>query len=368
MRKHHLTIGLGLLLAVGTWPTRVRAKPQATAQKASAPAVMSAAAESARARGQDKERSAPRSKTRAKKRETPPPCFAKAVEFARDLGSELETRSLSLSYCDGKPNLAALEALSVLARSRHVERPESAQISAYQKLSVDKGPRSKRRDPAYVTPQVMRLHEGLVQRLQQVADHFPGKAFELVSGHRPEARFTSRHHHGRALDFRVRGVSRERLRDLLRSFEATGVGYYPNSTFVHMDVREDKGYWVDRSGPGEAADYGVWPPPKHEVEDAEDRILRGALADLAELGHPIAQRAAEPLRRASEPSATLAPARRERSLESAQRLLSVAISASLPQPESGSPARADAEPGDQLSASEVAKIRQEALRALEGLH
>ena len=30
MRKHHLTIGLGLLLAVGMWPTRARANNFAT--------------------------------------------------------------------------------------------------------------------------------------------------------------------------------------------------------------------------------------------------------------------------------------------------------------------------------------------------
>jgi hypothetical protein len=360
MRKHHLSIGLGLLLAVCALPTRARAKPQATPQKTSSSEAT-----------EGKERAAPRAKTRAKKRDAPP-CFAKPVEFARDLGDVLETRALSLTYCDGKLNPAALEALSVLSRSRHVERPGNDALSAYQRLPLDKGPKSRRRDPAYVAPQVMRLHEGLVERLQRVADHFPGKTLEVVSGHRPEARFTSRHHHGRALDFRVRGVSRERLRDFLRSFEATGVGYYPNSTFVHMDVRDDKGYWVDRSGPGEAADYGVWPPPKHEVQDAQDRILRGALADLAELGETTAVREVAPRESASAAGLSTRRAAREtvvvqtRSLESANRLLAAAMSAGRPRPapETG---HADAEPGDQLSPAEVAKIRNDALRALERL-
>jgi hypothetical protein len=31
-----------------------------------------------------------------------------------------------------------------------------------------------------------------------------------------------------------------------------GVGYYPNSSFVHLDVRETNTYWVDYAGPGEA--------------------------------------------------------------------------------------------------------------------
>jgi hypothetical protein len=225
----------------------------------------------------------------------------------------------------------------------------------------------------------MRLHEGLIERLSKVADHFPGKTLEVVSGHRPEARFTSRHHHGRALDFRVRGVTRERLRDFLRSFEATGVGYYPNSSFVHMDVRDDKGYWVDRSGPGEAADYGAWPAPRHETQAAEDRIVRAALADLAAFGTAIEPRRVETRSGATELSTTRAPARRQRSLESAERLLSAALSVGLPQIQSAAagapapervkaPARDDSEPGDQLSPAEVAKIRREALRALEGLH
>lgn len=372
MRKHHLSLSVGLLLAVCALPTRAHAKPQAASQKANAPAALRGETDT------NKERAAPRAKTRAKKREAPP-CFAQPVAFARELGSELETRSLSLTYCDGKPNLAALESLSVLARSRHVERPENDEIRAYQKLSMDKGPASKRRNPAYVTGQVMRLHEGLLERLQKVADHFPGKTVEVVSGHRPEARLSSRHHHGRALDFRLRGVTRERLRDFLRSFEATGVGYYPNSTFVHMDVREDKGYWVDRSGPGEAADYGTWPPPRHELVAAEERILRGVRAELAGLGATIElSRTPKPGTRIRELTPH-AEAPRQRSLESAERLLSAALSARLPpleaRPEAqhaaGDEAKAapreDPEPGDRLSDAEVAKIRSEALEALEAL-
>jgi len=30
------------------------------------------------------------------------------------------------------------------------------------------------------------------------------------------------------------------------------VGYYPNSSFVHLDVRDTNSYWVDYAGPGEA--------------------------------------------------------------------------------------------------------------------
>jgi hypothetical protein len=314
------------------------------------------------------------------------------VVVTRHLTGEPERLSLSLTDCDGKPNPSALDALSVLARSRHVGRPEQAALRAYQGLPIDKGPQGKRRHPGYVAPEIMRLHEGLLTRLQRVAELFPGRPIEIVSGHRPEARLTSRHHHGRALDFRLEGVTRERLRDALRGFEQTGVGYYPNSTFVHMDVRDDKGYWVDRSGPGEAADYGAWPPPAREVQTTQDRILRGALAELAQLGSqrglpaamadPRADRGREARGRLD---AAGANALGRRSLESAHRLLAAAEGASRPHVETraeppsartgdtpppgprGPIARDDSEPGDQLSPREIARIRREAVQALRDL-
>ena len=59
---------------------------------------------------------------------------------------------------------------------------------------------------------------------------------------------------GLACDFRVEGVKTTELRDYLRkAFDKVGVGYYPNSTFVHLDVRKDRSaFWIDYSGPGGA--------------------------------------------------------------------------------------------------------------------
>jgi uncharacterized protein YcbK (DUF882 family) len=219
------------------------------------------------------------------------PCYAPEVHVVRRRGSDVEHRDLSLTLCDGSVNPAALDSVSVLARPRDVERPPLSEIRAYQKRPVEargsareqksnRGPKTKRRNPAYLTENVLRIHPGLLERLQRVANRFPGKTIEIISGHRPDARYTSRHHHGRALDMRVEGVSREMLRDFLRKFDETGVGYYPNSYFVHMDVRDDRGYWVDRSGPGEPADYGPWPPRKNEVDRASAKMVASALSDL----------------------------------------------------------------------------------------
>jgi hypothetical protein len=225
------------------------------------------------------------------------PCYAPPVTVARARGNLLENRNLSLTFCDGTPNPAALDELSVLARPRDVERPDPAEVRDYQRLPVDRGPKRKRRDAAYLTRQILRVHPGLLVRLQRVAKRYPGKTIEIISGHRPDARSTSRHHHGFALDMRVAGVSREALRDFLRTFPETGVGYYPNSFFVHMDVREDKGYWVDRSGPGEKPDYGPWPPrgAKGAGERARAVEARGSAREQNdEAGVAALQPTAEP--------------------------------------------------------------------------
>lgn len=101
-------------------------------------------------------------------------------------------------------------------------------------------------------------HPQLVRLLARVSDHFGGRTLEIVSGYRPAGGFTrqeSRHTMGHAIDFRVRGVPNTELRDYCRSFRHVGVGYYPNSLFVHLDVRRDDTYWVDLSRPGEAPRY-----------------------------------------------------------------------------------------------------------------
>jgi uncharacterized protein YcbK (DUF882 family) len=99
----------------------------------------------------------------------------------------------------------------------------------------------------------------LVALVGIVSSHFGGKPLEVVSGYRAytPTQYTSHSNHnlGKALDFRIRGVSNEALRDFCRTLRSAGCGYYPNSTFVHLDVRETKAYWVDYSHPGEAPKY-----------------------------------------------------------------------------------------------------------------
>ncbi len=99
----------------------------------------------------------------------------------------------------------------------------------------------------------------LVSLLAQVSDHFGGRTIEIVSGFRPKTptQYTphSNHNVGRAIDMRMPGVPNEVLRDHCRTYKNVGVGYYPNSLFVHFDTRAKSTFWVDLSKPGEAPKY-----------------------------------------------------------------------------------------------------------------
>jgi len=210
-------------------------------------------------------------------------------------GQTREAQRVSLTFCDGRPVPAALDTISVLARPHGVDAPEPRALRAYARRIARRPRRGETpADPAYVVDGVLRLEAGLVPRLAKIAEQFPGKPIEIVSGWRPTERASSRHHHGRAIDLRVRGVSREVLRDFARSLDETGVGYYPNSVFVHVDVRERRAYWVDRSGPGEEADYGSWPPPAEEQMRTRDRIVANAMAALDSLRVDVPEPGGEP--------------------------------------------------------------------------
>jgi uncharacterized protein YcbK (DUF882 family) len=96
----------------------------------------------------------------------------------------------------------------------------------------------------------------LLLLLAKVSDAFGGRTIRLVSGYRTTSYASeSKHPLGRACDFSILGVPNEALRDYTRTFNDVGVGYYPNSTFVHMDARDYDAYWVDYAGPGEAPRY-----------------------------------------------------------------------------------------------------------------
>ena len=128
------------------------------------------------------------------------------------------------------------------------------------------------------TNQTHAVDARLLALLGVTSDHFGSRPIEIISGFRPykTTQYTkdSRHNHGKAVDFRVVGVPNTAVRDFCRTLHNTGCGYYPNSVFVHMDVREQSEYWIDYSRPGEKPKYDK-PSPEAD-EDVSDVHETGA--------------------------------------------------------------------------------------------
>lgn len=137
------------------------------------------------------------------------------------------------------------EDFHVRVRDAHGHVPPSA-LKAFERL-MRQGNATHSVDPRLVT------------LVGIVSNHFGGATIDVVSGYRAykTTQYTahSNHNLGKALDFRMAGVSDEALRDFCRTLRSAGCGYYPNDTFVHLDVRDTKAYWVDLSHKGEAPKY-----------------------------------------------------------------------------------------------------------------
>jgi uncharacterized protein YcbK (DUF882 family) len=137
------------------------------------------------------------------------------------------------------------EEFRIRVRDAHGHVPSSA-LKAFERL-MRQGNATHPVDPRLVT------------LVGMVSNHFGGATIDVVSGYRAykPTQYTqhSNHNYGKALDFRMRGVSDEALRDFCRTLRSAGCGYYPNDSFVHLDVRDAKAYWVDVSHRGEAPKY-----------------------------------------------------------------------------------------------------------------
>ena len=117
-----------------------------------------------------------------------------------------------------------------------------------RRLSKLSGPRRSRRNKL--------LHPRIIHMIQRVAERWPGKTIEIVSGYRPGQKGTeSQHSAARAVDFRVLGITNKELYDFCTGLPKSGCGYYPNSVFIHMDARKKSATWTDLSSPGEPAKY-----------------------------------------------------------------------------------------------------------------
>ena len=96
----------------------------------------------------------------------------------------------------------------------------------------------------------------LLTWMSLIYDHFGGKPLQIVSGYRNQRKQSSNHFKGRAMDIRIEGVAPKKVRDFAQTLDrgGMGIGYYPRSQFVHIDVRSPPSYrWIDNSAPGSNA-------------------------------------------------------------------------------------------------------------------
>jgi uncharacterized protein YcbK (DUF882 family) len=98
-----------------------------------------------------------------------------------------------------------------------------------------------------IDPRLIELMYKMAQRT--------GEKIVLISGYRAPAFAapSSYHVRGMAADIRIPGMTALMVRDLARSMGVRGVGYYPRSQFVHVDMREEPFFWTDL-GAGEGGE------------------------------------------------------------------------------------------------------------------
>jgi hypothetical protein len=247
------------------------AKPEAKQQEPQAkPEAKAAPASKSKKTKKTASRTAGAKKKTAKKADSEAPGGrCQGTPIAIDRGG-LESQSLALVDCHDRPLERADEALSVLARPWGAPRPANLH-AALASAGKGKSGRPATRPSGELAPGVRMLDTGLLTRVSAIARRFPGRPLSLVSGYRPQSR-GSLHQSARALDLRVAGVSNEELVAFCKTLEDTGCGYYPNSSFVHVDVRNPGTgpvSWIDSSGPGETPHYvKQWPLPAEESEFA----------------------------------------------------------------------------------------------------
>jgi uncharacterized protein YcbK (DUF882 family) len=100
----------------------------------------------------------------------------------------------------------------------------------------------------HYTNQATEMDQRLAETVLRAAHKFGATYVEIVSGFRApkyqlmlrkkghEVARDSEHPRGHAVDFRLAGVTTKQLLRFVKSLHLGGVGYYPESHFVHADV------------------------------------------------------------------------------------------------------------------------------------
>jgi uncharacterized protein YcbK (DUF882 family) len=103
-----------------------------------------------------------------------------------------------------------------------------------------------------------RISQRTRQKIQMVSG-FRAPMFSLAT--------LSYHTRGMAADIRIAGMTPLMVRDLARSMGVKGIGYYPVSQFVHVDVRDDRMEWTDYGENRNDSEGGEHDPNRGKTEE-----------------------------------------------------------------------------------------------------
>jgi uncharacterized protein YcbK (DUF882 family) len=143
---------------------------------------------------------------------------------------------------EGRPMLV----LTTINRGEALAIPACSEEGGFTSLDLDRAAhllRASTGDEHPVDPRTL----AFVYRVQT---HFGVPEVRVISGYRvPKPGSRSNHGKGRAVDLVVPGVADEEVARFARDAGFAGVGVYPTSQFVHIDIRPRSYFWVDYSGP-----------------------------------------------------------------------------------------------------------------------
>jgi uncharacterized protein YcbK (DUF882 family) len=139
-------------------------------------------------------------------------------------------------------NTQQSESIQLYDATGHVDEGQAARLDA---LLCDT------RDPkAWAT---LTLDRRTLQLAVRAALHFRALEVQVISAYRkPGRRREGLHATGKAIDFKLPGVTARVLAAYLRTLPRVGVGIYthPRTSYVHLDDRERSFHWLDASPPG----------------------------------------------------------------------------------------------------------------------
>jgi uncharacterized protein YcbK (DUF882 family) len=143
-------------------------------------------------------------------------------------------RNRGMIYANQDPRKATVYALSERGRSMSL----TTRVTLGEFASKDRA-------------DIVKVHPAIIKLLEQLEQRFPGKKIIIRSGYRSPAHNkavggapASKHMNGTAVDVVVEGVSVEDLARTAEAWGVGGVGRYPRSGFVHLDVEGQNRRWT----------------------------------------------------------------------------------------------------------------------------